>query len=303
MGDEGWVPPGHEAPGAGSEVAGGDRRLAPAEAGASRPASPTTPDPVARPRRRHTGLVVAGGLTAVALALTGLAVVADGSPAPSGGTDRQAPTDGAADGDAAGADGSAEQVTQGSPDDPVTYAAPPALVTAGPPGGDFAVEIPGSWSAGYPDAGGAPLVDQMLTPAQRTEPGAAGQIEQVEAALVTPETRMLALDPDAWTGLRPPDMLIVDRVVGLDPGTMDVGEMADLIKTPGGAVTLGAEGRLTGASGDVAWFEVELVGFEFSGVRYVATGPDSVWLITYWSDDLATARPAADAILASFAPA
>ncbi|MBN2624666.1 MAG: hypothetical protein JXA83_14905, partial [Acidimicrobiales bacterium] len=257
------------------------------------------------PRRRHTGLVVAGGLAAVALVLTGLAVMTDETPGPSGGTDRQAPTDGAAggDADAAGADGSAEHVTEGSPDESVTDAASPALVTAGPPGGGFAVDIPGSWSAGYPDAGAAPLVDQMLTPAQRAEPGAAGQIEQVEAALVTPETRMLALDPDAWTGLRPPDMLVVDRVVGLDPGTMDVGEMADLIKTPGGGVTLGAEGRLTGASGDVAWFEVELVGFDFSGVRYVATGPDSVWLITYWSDDLATARPAADAILASFAPA
>ena len=38
-------------------------------------------------------------------------------------------------------------------------------------------------------------------------------------------------------------------------------------------------------------------------VRYVIAGSDSVWLVTYWSQDLATTRPQGDAIAASFDPA
>jgi len=63
---------------------------------------------------------------------------------------------------------------------------------------------------------------------------------------------------------------------------------------------LGAEGRLEGASGEIGWFERSVPGPQFAGVRYVITGGESVWLVTYWSEDLATTRAQGDAIAASF---
>ena len=67
-------------------------------------------------------------------------------------------------------------------------------------------------------------------------------------------------------------------------------------------MTIGAEGRLQGASGEIAWFELRVPGPQFGGVRYVITGSDSVWLVTYWSDDLPATRPEGDAIATSFDP-
>lgn len=177
---------------------------------------------------------------------------------------------------------------------------PPAGTTrVSPPDGTFAADIPAGWAASFPGEGTPPLGEQMFP----HNPQAANAVGMAETALVTPETRMFAVDPVGWNGdVPPPDLVVADGMNGLDPGLMDIQEMADLAKPPTGAATLGAEGRIDGTSGEIAWFELTLDGFGFAGVRYVITGSDSVWLVTFWSADLATTRGVGDAIASSFDP-
>ena len=72
-----------------------------------------------------------------------------------------------------------------------TTVTPPTTEAVAPPGGGFRIEVPGSWVVGYPNAQGAPLADQMVP----DRPDDADHIALVEAALVAPDTRMVALDP------------------------------------------------------------------------------------------------------------
>lgn len=167
------------------------------------------------------------------------------------------------------------------------------------PDGSFAADIPTGWVTGFPGEGSPSLGEQMFP----DDPEAALAMEPTEAALVTPETRMVAVDAGGWDRVvLPPDLVVADGMSDLDPGLMDLQEMADLAKPINDVTTLGAEGRMDGVSGEIAWFELSLDGLDFAGVRYVITGSDSVWLITFWSGDLDTTRGVGDAIAASFAP-
>jgi len=67
------------------------------------------------------------------------------------------------------------------------------------PDGAFAADIPTGWVIGFPGEGAPPLGEQMFP----DDPAAASLVTPVEAALVTPQTRMLALDPVGWDGPLP----------------------------------------------------------------------------------------------------
>ncbi len=292
-GTDGWV-----APGAGDvEAAGTQARSLPAPRPHAGPPVPPEPDG-GMPRRRRAGLVVAGLLVTLTVALGIVAVITSGSDDESGndpGSDEVA---------AGGATAELPDVTDGSGTTATTSdtapASPPATtarVTA--PDGAFAADLPAGWVTGFPGEGAQPLGEQMFP----DDPITATGMAPVEAALVTPQTHMLALDPVGWNGsVPPPDLVVVDGMSGLDPGLMDLQEMADLAKPTDDAATVGAEGRLDGVSGEIAWFELSLAGYGFDGVRYVVTGSDSVWLVTFWSADLATTRGVGDAIVTSFDP-
>jgi hypothetical protein len=190
-------------------------------------------------------------------------------------------------------------LTEGAGSAAAPEPSPAATTRVSSPDGSFAADLPAGWVTGFPGEG-APSLGQQMFP---DNPDAASAMGMPEAALVTPQTRMVAADPVGWNGdVPPPDLVVADGVSGLDPGRMDIQEMADLAKPTGGTATLGAEGRIDGVSGEIAWFELSLDGFGFAGVRYVITGSDSVWLVTFWSADLGTTRSVGDAIAASFAP-
>lgn len=292
MGDgDGWVPPGGSDAGReGAATAG------PAESllGADDPQ--VTPPPPGRSRRMGGIVVLAVPLVAL-IALVAVAFVTsepggdaddDRGAAASGDEEDDRPDDRPGD-DEAGGDTTTTAPTT-VPDPPP----PPILVTA--PDGSFSARLPADWPVAFTGPGTLPVGQQLF-------PHDPGRTSMAEDALVTPQTRMFAVAPLGWGGsMVPPDMLVADGMNGLDAGAFDLEQLLDMAVPADGGMILGAEGRLEGASGEIGWVEMSLPGLQFAGVRYVITGSESVWLVTYWSDDLAATRAQADAIAASFDP-
>lgn len=293
MGDgDGWVAPGSDDV-SGEAVA--TERSPNAPPSANHP--PVTLPPPERSRRR--GGVVALVVAIVALvALVAVAFVTS-EPGDSAGDDRGAgasadaederPEDRAGDDEASG-DTTTTAPTTTVPDPPPS----PILVTA--PDGSFSAMLPGDWPVAFTGPNTLPVGQQLF-------PHDPSRTSMAEDALVTPQTRMFAVAPLGWGGSTvPPDMLVADGMNGLDADALGLEQLVDMAIPANGGMTLGAEGRLEGASGEIAWVEMSLPGLQFAGVRYVITGSESVWLVTYWSDDLATTRTQADAIATSFDP-
>ncbi|HEX6417303.1 MAG TPA: hypothetical protein VFZ77_02360, partial [Acidimicrobiales bacterium] len=173
-------------------------------------------------------------------------------------------------------------------------------VTVSPPDGAFTVELPELWIAGFPGTD-VPVAVQMAGPG---ETGPDGRIEMIEDMLVTPMTRMLAVDRETWLDVLPSDMLLVEGMTDMGPIVGDPAELQKVAEPSGIGVTVRARGRLEGVSGEISWSEFVLEEVDQNGVRYIVAGTDSVWVITYWTDrDPADARPVADDIVASFDPA
>ena len=277
MGAADRVPPGTQVTGDGVERpaprSGGDRR----DPAVAR-------QPAAAPMRPRGGrgavaaVVLAGAavLVAVVVAVSG----GDGGGTPDGEEREERAVDEAA----------------GAPS--TTSPAPPTSVTVAPPGGGFRIEIPGSWVVGYPNAQGAALADQMVP----DRPDQATHIAFVEAALVAPDTRMVALDPAGLGDLeRLPDLLVVDAVAGPELTAASTDELVELA-APVDAGAVGARGAMQGAHGEVGWVEIDLAAFDVHGVRYVVTGTDTVWVLTFWSHHLDRQRGMADEMVAGFDP-
>jgi hypothetical protein len=248
--------------------------------------------PAPAPGRRRRGAALALAVVLVALVAV-VAVVAGGTA-----------SDRARDADADRASDAADDAPVSTrPTTSSTTVAPPAptpageTVTVAAPDGTFVSELPASWVRGFTGTG-VPLAEQMF-------PGdefAASQMHVWEDVVVTPQTRLLAFDPDDWSVL-PHSSVVVDGMTGVDPAAIGLDALVASAKESftGDGPTLGAEGRLPGSSGEVGWFEIHISG-GLDGVRYVVTGSDSVWLLTYWSDDMAATRPQGDAIATSFDP-
>lgn len=282
MGADEWVPPGAQV----ADGGGGAERPAPApgggrgDPGAARPPGPPAPGRPA-PRRRCRAVVVAVAL-AVAAVVVAVAVVVSrgddgGSPEAAGRQERSADDPGGA---------------------ASTTVPPPTSVAVAPPGGGFRIEVPGSWVVGYPNAQGAPLADQMVP----DRPDDADHIALVEAALVAPDTRMVALDPAGLGDLeRLPDLLVVDGIASPSLTAFGTERLLDLA-APVDEGVVGARGTMEGTSGEIGWVEIDLAAFDVQGVRYVATGSDTVWILTFWSHTLDEQRAMADEMVAGFDP-
>src|SRR5690606_20336800 len=179
-----------------------------------------------------------------------------------------------------------------------TVPPPPTSVAVAPPGGGFRIEVPGSWVVGYPNAHGAPLADQMVP----DRPDDADHVALVEAALVAPDTRMVALDPAGLGDLeRLPDLLVVDGIASPSLTAFGTERLLDLA-APVDEGVVGARGTMEGTSGEIGWVEIDLAAFDVQGVRYVATGSDTVWILTFWSHTLDEQRAMADEMVAGFDP-
>ena len=295
MGDGGWVPPGQQEP---VVEDGGRHDARPVDAaravdGAPVDAAGPSPGPVPaqadRPGgRRRRRLVVAGVLAVVAGGLVAIvvAMTADGGSA-----------------DDRAAEGPSEPAPESTAPPPssstsVEAAEPPATETVSSLGGEFTVELPEFWLAGFPGTG-TPLAEQMVTP---NAYGADGRIEMLEDTLVTPVTRMVAIDRETWLHITPSDILLVEGMDGLDTTGRDLDELVELALPEGHGVVVRGRGRMAGAAGEMAWYEVAINGSEQSGLTFIVRGTASAWQLTFWSDDLDGARPEAEAIAASFVP-
>ncbi len=292
----GWVVPG----------GGDDQQSTPAGVApplADRPvadgpwAPPVPPDPGV-PRRRNVGLIVAGALAVCAIGLGAVAVATSDS-----GSDTERANGSRSAGDdppqRPDLDTSAPSAAPETSEPPAVPADPMAsAVRVEAPDGSFSLDLPATWVAGYPGSGSAAVGDQMFP----GDPDAATRTAAVEAALVTPQTRMLALDPEGFDTVLPHHVLVVEGLLGVDPAVVGLDDLTVAAKTASDGATLGAEGRMPGPYGEISWFELTVAGGATSGVRYVVTGMDSVWLITFWSDDLAGTRATADSIVFSFDP-
>ncbi len=308
MGDGGWVPPGQQGP----VVGGGARDAipvdgerpddgAPVDSAGARP-GPTTsatspsglsPGPAPAPADRPTGrrrrrLIVAGVL---AVAAAGLAAIVVAPRADQGSAD-----DRSAEGPSEPAPESTAPPLSASTS--VEPAEPPATETVSSPGGEFTLDLPEFWLVGFPGTG-TPLAEQMVTPDAY---GPDGRIEMLEDTLVTPVTRMVAIDRETWLHITPSDILLVEGMDGLDTTGRDLDELVELALPEGQGVVVRGRGRMAGAAGEMAWYEVAIDGSEQSGLTFIVRGTASVWHLTFWSDDLDVARPEAEAIAASFVP-
>jgi hypothetical protein len=165
------------------------------------------------------------------------------------------------------------------------------------PDGTFVASLPASWVSGFTGSD-LSLAEQMF-------PGddfAASQMHVWEDAVVTPQTRLLAFDPEDWSVV-PHTSVVVESVTDVDPAAIGLDALVAASKeSVSDDARTNREGRLQGSSGEVGWFEIHIApGADV--VRYVIAGTDSVWFVNYWSDDLATTRPQGDAIAAAFDPA
>ncbi len=175
----------------------------------------------------------------------------------------------------------------------------PTLVPVAASDGSFTARIPERWDWQLVGTDAPPLHEQLFPHFN----DASGRLEQLEAELVTQQTRLVALDPDGWTVI-PHRIVVIDRMSEVDPGSLGLDELVNMARLSSVEAGTGGqdEGRLSGAAGEIGSFLVFLPDGALSGVRYVVPGPSSVWLVTFWSDARAADQGIGDAIATGFTP-
>jgi hypothetical protein len=200
------------------------------------------------------------------------------------------------------------EATTTTAEPPTTSTRPPTTTTTTPPpewsqvtapDGSFRLELPASWAYAPPSSDPASVGAQMFPDnASRAE-----VVAPIAGALTTPETRLLAVDGSQLVGgsAQVPDVVIIDAQEGL-PSLDYPTVLAAARQFPGETTETGVDGRLTSVVGEIASLELSVPSIGMNGVRYFVIHSDALWLLTFWSDDLAATRPRADHIAASFDP-
>ncbi len=184
----------------------------------------------------------------------------------------------------------------GGESEPLPADPTPTLVPVAAPDGSFTAGVPEGWAWQLLGTG-APPSDEPLFPGD----DASGRLAQLEARLVTDDTRLVAVDPNGWTVI-PHRVVVVDRMSDVVPGSLELDPLVDMATRQ--SVESGTGGqdecRLSGVAGEIGSFLVFLPDGSLRGVRYVIPGPTSVWLVTFWSDARAADQGIGEAVATGF---
>jgi hypothetical protein len=177
-----------------------------------------------------------------------------------------------------------------------TTAPEPVWQTVASSDGAFELELPSAWAHLTIDNGLAGAGARMFP----DEADRAALADDVLDALVTPQTRFVAIDASASVSLSATRILIVDGQDGYPGITIDMAiERLHRDASPG-PDNVEVAGRLETRAGEAVWIEFELA--DMQARRYAIVHGDQLWLLTHWTGDSGAAAQAANRIVRSFDP-
>jgi hypothetical protein len=162
--------------------------------------------------------------------------------------------------------------------------------------GAFELELPSAWAHLTIDDGLAGAGARMFP----DEADRAGLADDILAALVTPQTRFVAIDGSGPVWLDETQILVVDGD-GPYPGMnldIAVGRLHEYASP--GPDNIEASGRLTTRAGEAAWIDFQVTGMQAR--RYTIVHDAHLWLLTYWSGEPGPGVEVANRIVRSFDP-
>jgi hypothetical protein len=132
------------------------------------------------------------------------------------------------------------------------------------------------------------------------DPDRAALADDILGALVTPQTRFVAIEASGSVSLNATQILVVDGRGGYPGITLDMA--IERLHTYGtaGPENIGGTGRLDTRTGAAGWIELEVAGMH--GRRYATVHGDQLWLLTYWAGRSVADPSVGDRIVSSFDP-
>ncbi len=164
------------------------------------------------------------------------------------------------------------------------------------PDNSFAIDVRAPWSAAFPGPDRSAVGGELFP----DDPSTASTVGASVAATTTELTRLVVVDREDLDDMVV-DTLVFDGITDLDPSLLGLDAIVERIKPPSPEDgVIGAEGRLQGSVGEIAWFQQSFGSF--SQLVYVIVSGNSFWQVTFWGDDVMARQQEVDAIVQSFSP-